>query len=121
MKIKNLKLTSKVVSLSVATTLTISVITGCTTTNIYTFKENVYTTENTSNNSNKPNSVIVKEEYADILEISFIRMVDDNFIEITTLDGKIILCLVEDITFLNNSKIIITNNNKDNNMKTKIK
>lgn len=118
MKIKNLKLTSKVISLSLITTLSISIFTGCTTNNIYTISENIYSSENSSK---KPINSIIDTDIC-ILEISSIRKVDDNFIEITTLEGDVILCLIENISFLDNSKIIITSNNIENNsIKTKTK
>lgn len=117
MKIKNLKPTSKVISLSLITTLSISIFTGCTTNNIYTIRENIYSSEIVSK---KPINSIIYTDIS-ILEISSIRKVDDNFIEITTIEGNNILCLIEDISFLDNSKIIITNNIKNNIIKTKTK
>ena len=119
MKIKNLKLTPKVISLSLITTLSISIFTGCTTHNIYTISKNIYTSENTS--KKEINTVTIMNNDINILEISSIRKVDDNFIEITTLEGEVILYLTQNISILDNSKIIITSNNKDNIIKTKTK
>lgn len=114
MKIKNLNITSKALTLTAVTTFTVSVLLGCTTTttnNIYAYKESTLADDSTEIYSPDTSSykvIVFEENKATILDIVAWKKIDNNFIKVQTKDGAFFLSLIENTTFLDESNTTLT-------------